>query len=170
MKYIGTCILTEDILNGIKISKYNQGCYGISLNAVYVYIPIKHSNNQEPLYSKFNVNGMDETHIYELIDNLCDMTSDIVRENIPLTERQISTIKQIIESNPPKSAIYTEPNPSNSLVLGAYRSGDNYSIKLGSNIICDLNGKTNAEKIVSIISSAFYQVIKNLKKQINAPE
>ena len=168
MNYIGTCILTSEIYEGITITKYNEGYYGKSLYAVYAYVPIKQNNNQEPLFSKFDVSGMDTTQICDFIDNMCNMASDIVRMNVPLTNHQISSLKQIIENNPPKSAILTESTPSNSLVFGAYRSGDNYSVKLGSIVICDLNGKTNADKIVSIISSAFYKVIENLLKQINA--
>jgi len=170
MKYIGICILTDELYNNIRITKYNRGYYGESLNGVYAYIPIQQSNNQEQLFSKFDVSGMSKTQICDIIDNLCNMASDVVRMNVPLTNHQISSVKQIIEHNPPKSAIITESTPSTSLVLGAYRSGDNYSIKLGSNIICDLNGKANADNIVSIIGSAFYRVIDNLRIHINASE
>ena len=171
MKYIGTCIITDECLNRVTVTRHNNGFLGTdNNNNTFIYIPIKEGNNKETLFSKFEVNGIAETQRRNLLDSLCSATEDIIKKNIPLTSNQIASIKQIVESNPPKSAICIESTPIDSLVLAKYRSGDNYSIKLGDKLICDINGDSNASKVESIISSAFYTVIENILRQINAPK
>ena len=170
MKYLGNCIIIDELCKGITVTSHNDGFLGSDSNNIYIYIPIKESGDKEVLFSKFEVNRIPNAEIKELIDSLCLLTEDIIQKNIPLTPRQISSIKQTINSNPPKSAICLESTPAESLVLGKFKSGNNYSIKLGSTVICDLNGENNALRVFSIICSAFYRVIESIRKQINAPE
>lgn len=166
MKYLETCTATEDALNGIHLTKYNNGLIGKSSNGTYIYIPIKDSN-QGNIYSKFETNGISDELMKDLIDSLISMTEDIVNLCIPLTQNQIDCIKHIIKSNPPKSAICIEKDPIEEKILGQYRSGNNYSIRFESKEICDINGQNNAINVLSIITSAFYNVIDSLVKQID---
>ena len=167
MKYLGTCILTDEVFNKVILAKHKNGFLGLSHQNKYIYIPIKDSDNQECLYSKLEVNGIPESQLIDLIDSLNSLTNDIIKRNIPLNSKQIDNVRGIIKSNPPKSAICIETRPVESLTLGQYRSGDNYSIKLGDKIICDLNGKSNASRVFSTICSGFYNMIDNIIKQIN---
>lgn len=164
MKYLGICQISDEISYGLNLKPYYYGYWSDEL----MYIPIGPQSTGNYGYAKFDMSGMNETQIKEMIKVLSDMSDDIVRINMPLSSRQLTNLKSIIESNMPKSAIREQPEPFHDITLGVYKSGDDASVKFGSTIICDLNGYRNAEKVINIIASAFYKVIDAIKYQLDS--
>jgi len=171
MKYLGVCEnICSEALDGITLIPHNKGFIGRIDSVLYMYISIKEDEKTEAVMGKFDVSNLDITFVKSIIDSLCAFGNDYVKKITPITDRQMASLKSIVVNNPPKSSIYPESQPYESILLGIYKSGDNATIKCDSKVIFDVNGKNNASKILSILGSAVYNLIDTIKKQINAPE
>ena len=160
MKYLGKKLLTDIVCKeGLLLDKYDSG-YSIILNSsTHILVPIIEGDNRE-YYGEFDLERIvDKSSIIAILDCLYKFSNDVTMENSPINERQMNNLITCIIQNPPSRAVCCEPKPIQSVSLGYYKSGDNYSVKFDNKIICDVNGEKNAINIFEKLYHSFHYIV-----------